>query len=192
MFKSFKEALLLLCVLTVITGVFYPLAVTGVSQVLFARQANGSIVTKDGQPIGSLLIAQNFTNPEYFHPRPSAAGDDGYDATSSSGTNLGPTSQKLMASISDAADAFRQDNDLTEGDIIPSDAVTSSGSGLDPDISLKNAYMQINRVAAARNMPPEDVKNIVDEYADRPALGILGEPKINVLVLNLLLDDMDK
>mgnify|MGYP000476396771 FL=1 len=97
-----------------------------------------------------------------------------------------------MASISDAADAFRQDNDLAEGDIIPSDAVTSSGSGLDPDISLKNAYMQINRVAAARNMPPEDVKNIVDEYADRPALGILGEPKINVLVLNLLLDDMDK
>lgn len=192
MFKSFKEALLLLCVLTVITGVFYPLAVTGVSQVLFARQANGSIVTKDGQPIGSLLIAQNFTNPEYFHPRPSAAGDDGYDATSSSGTNLGPTSQKLMASISDAADAFRQDNDLAEGDIIPSDAVTSSGSGLDPDISLKNAYMQINRVAAARNMPPEDVKNIVDEYADRPALGILGEPKVNVLVLNLLLDDMDK
>lgn len=192
MFKSFKGALLLLCVLTVITGVFYPLAVTGVSQVLFARQANGSIVTKDGQPIGSLLIAQNFTNPEYFHPRPSAAGDDGYDATSSSGTNLGPTSQKLMASISDAADAFRQDNDLAEGDIIPSDAVTSSGSGLDPDISLKNAYMQINRVAAARNMPPEDVKNIVDEYADRPALGILGEPKINVLVLNLLLDDMDK
>lgn len=192
MFKSFKEALLLLCVLTVITGVFYPLAVTGVSQVLFARQANGSIVTKDGQPIGSLLIAQNFTNPEYFHPRPSAAGDDGYDATSSSGTNLGPTSQKLMASISDAADAFRQDNDLAEGDIIPSDAVTSSGSGLDPDISLKNAYMQISRVAAARNMPPEDVKNIVDEYADRPALGILGEPKINVLVLNLLLDDMDK
>lgn len=192
MFKSFKEALLLLCVLTVITGVFYPLAVTGVSQVLFARQANGSIVTKDGQPIGSLLIAQNFTNPEYFHPRPSAAGDDGYDATSSSGTNLGPTSQKLMASISDAADAFRQDNNLAEGDIIPSDAVTSSGSGLDPDISLKNAYMQINRVAAARNMPPEDVKNIVDEYADRPALGILGEPKVNVLALNLLLDDMDK
>lgn len=133
MYKSLKNALLLLIMLTVITGVFYPLVITGIAQLIFPRQANGSLIVRDGQVVGSSLLAQNFTRPEYFHPRPSAAGQDGYDAAGSAATNLGPTSQKLMDSLKKTADDYRQENNLSDEVVLPSDAVTSSGSGLDPE-----------------------------------------------------------
>lgn len=192
MYKSLKNALLLLIMLTVITGVFYPLVITGIAQLIFPRQANGSLIVRDGQVIGSSLLAQNFTRPEYFHPRPSAAGQDGYDAAGSAATNLGPTSQKLMDSLKKTADDYRQENNLSDEVVLPSDAVTSSGSGLDPEISLPNAYMQIARVAEARGVSTDKIRNIVDEYADSSILGIPGEERVNVLLLNLSLDDMNK
>ncbi|WP_182186433.1 potassium-transporting ATPase subunit KdpC [Pectinatus frisingensis] len=192
MYKSLKNALLLLIMLTVITGVFYPLVITGIAQLIFPRQANGSLIVRDGQVVGSSLLAQNFTRPEYFHPRPSAAGQDGYDAAGSAATNLGPTSQKLMDSLKKTADDYRQENNLSDEVVLPSDAVTSSGSGLDPEISLSNAYMQIARVAEARGVSTDKIRNIVDEYADSSILGIPGEERVNVLLLNLSLDDMNK
>ncbi|WP_196591046.1 potassium-transporting ATPase subunit KdpC [Pectinatus frisingensis] len=192
MYKSLKNALLLLIMLTVITGVFYPLVITGIAQLIFPRQANGSLIVRDGQVVGSSLLAQNFTRPEYFHPRPSAAGQDGYDAAGSAATNLGPTSQKLMDSLKKTADDYRQENNLSDEVVLPSDAVTSSGSGLDPEISLPNAYMQIARVAEARGVSTDKIRNIVDEYADSSILGIPGEERVNVLLLNLSLDDMNK
>ena len=192
MYKSLKNALLLLIMLTVITGVFYPLVITGIAQLIFPRQANGSLIVRDGRVVGSSLLAQNFTRPEYFHPRPSAAGQDGYDAAGSAATNLGPTSQKLMDSLKKTADDYRQENNLSDEVVLPSDAVTSSGSGLDPEISLSNAYMQIARVAEARGVSTDKIRNIVDEYADSSILGIPGEERVNVLLLNLSLDDMNK
>ncbi|WP_196599367.1 potassium-transporting ATPase subunit KdpC [Pectinatus frisingensis] len=192
MYKSLKNALLLLIMLTVITGVFYPLVITGIAQLIFPKQANGSLIVRDGQVVGSSLLAQNFTRPEYFHSRPSAAGQDGYDAAGSAATNLGPTSQKLMDSLKKTADDYRQENNLSDEVVLPSDAVTSSGSGLDPEISLPNAYMQIARVAEARGVSTDKIRNIVDEYADSSILGIHGEERVNVLLLNLSLDDMNK
>ncbi len=179
----------MLFVLTFVCGLIYPLAVTGISQVLFPRQANGSMVyDREGDPVGSALLGQGFQGSQYFHPRPSAAGDDGYDATSSAGTNLGPTSGKLLNSVKDQAKTFRQDNGLPAAEEVPADAVTSSASGLDPHISLESAFLQVQRVAQARNMKEEEVMKLVNQYAEGRTLGFLGEPRVNVLRLNMALD----
>jgi K+-transporting ATPase ATPase C chain len=173
--------------LTVLLGIGYPLAVTGISQVFFPRQANGSMVTAGGKVIGSELIAQNFTKPEYFQPRPSAAGNDGYDPTSSGGSNLGPTSQKLVDRVKASVEKFHKDNPDYQGPI-PADLLTTSASGLDPDISPDSAAAQMARVAKARGIAADQLQQLVAQYTKAPDLGILGDPRVNVLNLNLALD----
>jgi K+-transporting ATPase ATPase C chain len=182
------NAFAMLLVFTIFTGLAYPLAMTGVAQVLFPFQANGSIIVHDGKPIGSALIGQNFTSAKYFHGRPSAAGTDGYDATSSGGSNLGPTSKKLVDTVAGNIAKVRDENQLDEQKLIPSDLVLASGSGLDPDISPAAAYVQIERVANERGLSAEEVRNLVDHYIKNRQLGILGEPRVNVLELNLAID----
>ena len=174
--------------MTVLLGIAYPLAITGVSQLLFPHQANGSLVTAGGKVVGSELLAQNFTKPEYFHPRPSAAGSDGYDPTSSGGTNLGPTNQKLIDRVKASADRFYKENPDYHGPI-PSDLLTTSGSGLDPHLSPDSVLAQAARVAKARNVSVDEVKRLVSQYTEAPTLGFLGEPRVNVLMLNLALDE---
>lgn len=188
MLKQMLNAFAMLLVFTVITGLAYPLAMTGLAQALFPFQANGSIIVHDGKPIGSALIGQNFTSAKYFHGRPSAAGTDGYDATSSSGSNLGPTSKKLADTASDNVAKVRDENQLDEQNLIPSDLVLASGSGLDPDISPAAAQIQIERIAKERELSAEEVRNLVDHHIKKRQLGILGEPRVNVLELNLALD----
>jgi K+-transporting ATPase ATPase C chain len=185
-----KTSLLLTIVFAVLLCGAYPLAVWAGAQVLFPRQANGSLVTdKDGTVRGSLLLAQNFSSDKYFQPRPSAAGT-GYDATNSSGTNFGPTSQKLNDSIKAAVTAYRTANGLPADAVVPADAVTSSGSGLDPQISPANAGFQVARVAKARGLAPAKVQALVTEYTHDRDLGFFGEPTVNVLQLNRALDQL--
>jgi K+-transporting ATPase ATPase C chain len=184
-----RTAVLMVVVLTVLLGILYPLIMTGVSQVLFPSQANGSLVRDgSGNVIGSAILGQNFTDPKYFHPRPSAAGSDGYDATSSGGSNLGPTNQKLLDQVKDRAEAYRQENGLADDALVPVDAVTASASGLDPDISPANARLQAKRVAQARALSEQQVRTLVDENTEPRTLFVLGEPRVNVLKLNLALD----
>ncbi len=173
--------------LMILLGVGYPLAVTGISQLVFPHQANGSLITKDNQVIGSELIGQNFTKPEYFQPRPSAAGNDGYDPTASGGSNYGPTSQKLIDRVKASVDKFHKDNPDYQGPI-PADLLTASGSGLDPDISPASAQAQEPRVAKARGISADQLSQLVAQYTKSPDLGLLGEPRVNVLKLNLALD----
>jgi K+-transporting ATPase ATPase C chain len=165
----------------------YPAVVWAVGQGLFSRNANGSLVRVDGKVAGSSLLAQGFIAPNYFHPRPSAAGQ-GYDAANSSGTNLGPTSKKLIESVKDRVDAYRAENGLPPDALVPADAVTSSASGLDPHISPANAELQAGRVAAARGIPKEEVLRKIRAHTEGRTLGLLGEPRVNVLTLNLSLD----
>ena len=166
----------------------YPVVVLLLGQTLFHYQANGSLITgKDGTVYGSELIGQNFSDDQYFNSRPSAAGT-GYDASNSSATNLGPTSQKLHDSIAAAVIAYRKQNGLPDSQLVPADAVTSSGSGLDPDISVKNADLQIARVAKTRKMSVDDVTALVNKYTEGRDLGVFGEARVNVLKLNLALD----
>jgi len=165
----------------------YPVVVWVVGQGLFSHEANGSLVRVDGKVAGSSLLAQGFTAPKYFHPRPSAAGQ-GYDAAGSSGTNLGPTSKKLIESVKERVDAYRADNGMPPGARVPPDAVTSSASGLDPHISVQNAVLQAARVAKARGLGEKEVLAKVGAHTEGRTLGVLGEPRVNVLTLNLSLD----
>ncbi|HXJ41128.1 MAG TPA: potassium-transporting ATPase subunit KdpC, partial [Bryobacteraceae bacterium] len=174
-------------VFTVLTGILYPLAMTGAAQAIFPHQANGSLITANGKVIGSEIIGQNFTKPEYFHPRPSAAGANGYDAANTSGSNLGPTNPALADRLTKGAAQFRQENPDYTGPI-PADAITTSASGIDPDISPANALAQVPRVAKARGMQADAVEQIVRAHIQSRTLGILGEPIVNVLKLNLALD----
>jgi K+-transporting ATPase ATPase C chain len=187
-----KTSLLLTLIFAVLLCGAYPLAVWAGAQTLFADKANGSlIVDQDGAVRGSALLAQSFTSEKYFQPRPSSAGT-GYDASASSGTNLGPTSQKLADSIKERVAAYRSGNGLAADAAVPADAVTSSGSGLDPHISVTNANLQVPRVARARSVAPEQMRVLVAKYTSDRDLGFLGEPTVNVLLLNRALDQAAK
>jgi len=186
MWREIAPAFRVTLLFTILTGLVYPGVVMAIAQVLFHNQANGSLVTVNGQVVGSSLIGQNFTKPEYFQPRPSAAGN-GYDATASGGSNYGPTNQKLADRVKASIDQFRKDNPDYTGPI-PADMVTASGSGLDPHISPASAIAQTPRVAKARGVPAEQVQQLIAKNTDGRQLGFLGEPGVNVLNLNLALD----
>jgi K+-transporting ATPase ATPase C chain len=184
-YASIRMAVLTLVVL----GLLYPLAVTGLAQVLMPAKANGSLVTSsNGTVLGSSLIGQSFTDAKYFHGRPSAAGADGYDATASSASNLAPTSQALVDSVTSRVASAVVDNPGLKSGAVPGDMVTASGSGLDPDITLANAYAQVARVATARGLTDATVRGIVDANVTGRQFGVLGEPRVRVLLLNLALD----
>lgn len=172
----------------VLTGLIYPFVMTGLAQLLFPWRANGSLVTDEkGQVVGSELIAQGFANPAYFQPRPSAAGEKGYDATSSSGSNLGPTSKKLQDRINEDLKRLKEENPDASGPV-PADLVTASSSGLDPHVSPQGALWQVPRIAKARGISPERVQAVVTANIEGRTFGILGEPRVNVLLVNLALD----
>jgi K+-transporting ATPase ATPase C chain len=203
--RQLFPAFMMMMVFTVITGLAFPLVVTGIAQGVFNDKADGSRVENaDGELVGSSLIGQSFSEPEYFHPRPSAAGD-GYDASASSGSNLGPTNPKLLVGekddpatddvdetfdgIEQRADAYREENGLDADAEVPVDAVTASGSGLDPDISVANARLQAPRVAEERGLDLDSVTDLVDDHTASRDIGFLGEKRVNVLELNLALDE---
>ena len=189
LFSEIRSAIVSTLVLAVVCCGFYPLAVTGISKLAFAKKADGSlIVDKNGTIIGSELLGQNFSGERYFHPRPSAAGASGYDAANSGGSNLGPTSQKLADQIKERIAAYRTSNGLAETAAVPADAVTASASGLDPHISSQNASLQLGRIAKARGLDQAKVKELIAANTDRSSLGFLGVDGVNVLKLNLALD----
>jgi len=185
----------------VITGLLYPLVTTGISQLLFPDQAQGRIITEHGTDVGSALIGQWFTQAKYFHPRPSVTTgtdpndssktvDQPYNAANTSGSNLGSTSKKLVDAVTGRVEAYRKENGLGPTDPVPVDAVTASGSGLDPDISVANARIQAKRVAAARGIPEQQVLTLLDTHTHGPQFGVLGYPRLNVLEVNLALDNL--
>ena len=187
MWKELLPALRINIFLTLVLGVAYPLVVTGICQVAFPHQANGSLITSGDKVIGSELIGQNFSKPEYIQPRPSAAGNDGYDASASNASNYGPTNQKLIDRVKASVEKFHKENPDYQGPI-PADLLTTSGSGLDPDVSPDSAYAQAARVAKARGATVDQVTGLIAQSIRNPDLGILGEPRVNVLKLNLALD----
>lgn len=187
MLKTFYSSLMMTLVLAVILCGAYPFAVTVVGKILFKDKANGSFISVGGRVVGSKLIGQAFSKPEYFHPRPSSAGT-GYDAANSSGSNLGPTNSKLEDAVKANVDAVLKENPALKFGHIPVDMVTASGSGLDPHISPENAYAQADRVALARKMNIGEMKKIIENHIESPQWGIFGEPVVNVLVLNMDLD----
>jgi potassium-transporting ATPase KdpC subunit len=187
--RQMRPAVLAMLVFTVVCGFVYPMVTTAIAQVAFNDKADGSLIERDGVVVGSKLIGQTFTDPKYFASRPSAAGA-GYDGSASSGSNLGPTNPDLLAAVEERAVAYREANGLAEGALVPVDAVTASGSGLDPDISVANARIQAPRVAEVRGLDPTVVLDLVDKYTDGRDFWVLGEPGVNVLRLNLALDDL--
>src|SRR6266581_3846243 len=188
LFAELRGAIMSTLVLAIVCCGLYPLVVFGIAQVAFHDKANGSlIVDKDGTVRGSKLLGQGFAGEKYFHPRPSAAGN-GYDAANSGGSNLGPTSQKLNDAIKDRIEAYRKENGMKEAEAVPADAVTASGSGLDPHISLRNAELQVSRVAKARAVSEEKLRELIKQNTDARDLGLLGDPGVNVLSLNRALD----
>jgi K+-transporting ATPase ATPase C chain len=206
MFSQIVPSIRATLVLAILTGLVFPLVITMTAQLFLPDQANGSLVrNSEGKIVGSRLIGQQFTKAEYFHPRPSAAGA-GYDGIASGGTNLGPSSKKLILGQADDSktkdtdetfvgvkqlvEQYRKENDLAVGVLIPVDAVTRSGSGLDPDISLNNALLQAPRIAKARKLPLNTVRDLVHQHTEDRQLGVLGEPRVNVLLLNLALDEL--
>ncbi|MDR3560953.1 MAG: potassium-transporting ATPase subunit KdpC [Negativicutes bacterium] len=190
MLRQILNAVVMLLVLTLITGFIYPLVMTGLAQALYPFQANGSIFTRDGVPVGSNLIGQNFSAPGYFHGRPSAAGQDGYDATASGGSNLGPTNQKLIDTVADNLKKVREENGLDASANVPSDLVLASASGLDPEITPAAAYLQVERIAKVRGLGVDQVHQLVSNHIQERQWGVFGEPRINVLELNLALDSL--
>lgn len=187
MYRQLPTAALMLLVLTVLTGLVYPLAVTGIAQLVFPAQANGSLILRDGVVVGSRLLAQGFTDPGYFHPRPSAVD---FDSADSGGSNLGPGNPALIELIAERAAAYRTENGLPSEAEVPVDAVTASASGLDPHISVANAQLQAPRVAAAREVSQEQVLALIAAHTTARDVGFLGEPGVNVLELNLALDEL--
>jgi len=185
--KNLITAFLMTIATTILLGIVYPLVITGLAQLLFRDKANGQLVYRNGEIIGSRIIAQPFTSAKYFHPRPSAAGNNGYDATNSSGTNLGPTNQKLIDRVRADAASLQQEN---PGQPVPVDLITTSASGLDPEISPAAAEFQIPRVARARGLSESAVRDLVQKHTRQRDLGLLGEPRVNVLELNLALDNL--
>jgi K+-transporting ATPase ATPase C chain len=183
-----RVSILATLALAVLLCGLYPVVVWGVAQGVFPQQANGSLIVRNGRVVGSSLIGQEFKSDRYFQPRPSAAGNDGYDAAGSGGSNLGPLSQRLIDQVKEGIDAYRSENNLSPDMEVPADAVTASGSGLDPHISTRNAELQVARVARARGMSDDEVKKYFRQYTESPQLGFLGEPRVNVLKLNLALD----
>ncbi|ODA39463.1 potassium-transporting ATPase subunit KdpC [Desulfosporosinus sp. BG] len=190
MLKTMSRALMLLLVMTLLTGIGYPLLITGIAQAIFPKQANGSLSYQGDELIGSVLIGQNFSDPRYFQGRPSAAGTNGYDATKSGGSNLGPTNKALLDEVAKRAEQVRIDNGLTPNAPVPSDLVTASASGLDPDISPEAARIQVARIAKARNLSEQKVQSLVEQYTEGREFGFLGEPRVNVLRLNRALDSL--
>ena len=188
--RQLLPALAMVALFTVVTGLAYPLVVTGIAQVSFPRKADGSLVERDGLLVGSRLIGQAFTGPGYFHPRPSAAGE-GYDAAESGASNQGPTNRAFLRRVRARLADYRAENGVTAGVAMPVDAVTASASGLDPHISVANARFQAERVAQARGLSRQDLYDLIDEHTDGRALGFLGERGVNVLELNLALDGLD-
>jgi potassium-transporting ATPase KdpC subunit len=185
MFSHLRSAVGMLVLMTVLTGLVYPLALTGVLQIALPASSNGSLITRNGAVTGSALIGQTFTSDVYFHGRPSAAGQSGYDAAASSGSNLGPLSKKLLDRVTAAVQRVRGG----EAGPVPADAVMASGSGLDPDITPEYALFQIARVAKARGVDPAHIEAIVAKAKTSPFLGVIGEPHVNVLLLNMALDE---
>ena len=190
-FAEFGRSLVATLFFAVVLCGLYPLVVFGAAQLLFPHQANGSLlVDRSGAVRGSALLAQNFTGPQYFHPRPSTAGANGYDAASSSGSNLGPTSTNLFAVVAQRISDYRTENGLATNAVVPADAVTASGSGLDPHISVANAELQLPRVAKARGISEDRLRGLVQQNASGRDLGVFGEPRVNVMTLNFALDQL--
>lgn len=190
MLPHLRPAVVLLTLFTLVTGVAYPLAITGIAQTIAPSAANGSMIEKDGAIVGSRLIGQSFASPRYFHGRPSAAGTAGYDAAASSGSNLGPTSKALAERIAGDVQKARSEEGIAGA--IPADLVTTSGSGLDPDITPSSALAQTARVARERGLPEADVRALVERSTQPRLLGLVGEPRVNVLALNMALDRLSK
>ncbi|MDE2225075.1 MAG: potassium-transporting ATPase subunit KdpC [Xanthomonadaceae bacterium] len=189
MAKLLRQSIVLLLLLTAITGLVYPFAVTGLAQLVFPHQANGSLILRNGKPVGSDLIGQQFTDPKYFWGRPSATTPQPYNGAASGGSNLGPSNPALTAAVKQRIAALHAADPGNDAPV-PVDLVTASGSGLDPDISPAAAQYQLNRVARARSLPPAEVRALVDRYTQGRQFGVLGEPRVNVMELNLALDKL--
>ena len=187
--RQLRPALLVAIVFTVICGLVYPMVTLAIGQVAFRDKANGSLIERNGVVVGSKLIGQSFVAPKYFHPRPSAAGT-GYDGSNSSGSNYGPNNPDFLKAVAARVKAYRTENALSDSTLVPVDAVTASGSGLDPHISIANARLQVARVAEERKLPADQVETLVAKYTESRDFGVLGEPGVNVVELNLALDGL--